>query len=214
MKKNETVTKDGESGARARGSYLKGRRRREAIVDAAMVIFGRQGYQNAAFAAVAEEVGLTLPGLLHHFPRKVDLLLAVLERRDEMARTMLPAEGGDWPDMLKALVAIVRHNESIPGVVRVFALLSVECLADDHPAKEWFERRMNETRTMIADAFRVGIGRGTLDAALSPESLASEVIAMMDGLQEQWLRSGQLLDMSGIFGAYIKRLVRDLSQEA
>ncbi len=176
-----------------------------------MRIFSRSGYQNAAFAAVAREVNLTLPGLLHHFPRKVDLLLAVLDRRDKTARALLPPEGASWPEMLEAMLAIVRHNESIPGVVRAFALLSVESLGEDHPAAQWFAARTADTRGLIADSFRVGLKEGSLDPALDPEWLACEVIAMMDGLQEQWLRSGETMDMSGIFASYIRRLTGDCS---
>lgn len=192
-----------------RGSYRKGRQRQAEIVEAAMQIFARAGYQNASFAAVAEAVGLTLPGLLHHFPRKVDLLIAVLDERDRSARDLFPIEGTGWKETLAALVAIARHNETIPGVVRAFAVLSVESLTEGHPAAPWFERRTAEIRALIAAGFHRGLADGSLAPDSDPEALASEVMAIMDGLQEQWLRSAGAFDMSGIFASYVGRLVAE-----
>ncbi|MEG1678687.1 MAG: helix-turn-helix domain-containing protein, partial [Stenotrophomonas sp.] len=66
---------------RARRRSPKGEKRRQQILDAAMRVFARDGYSNASIAEVATDVGLTLPGLLHYFPSKTDMLLAVLEVR-------------------------------------------------------------------------------------------------------------------------------------
>ena len=207
---DENPTKRGarKVGVGARGPYGKGQRRRAEIVEAAVRVFSQSGYQNAAIATVADEVGLTLPGLLHHFPSKTDLLLAVLEQRDAVTAVMLPQAGGDWRRFLASLVDIVRYNQTIPGVIRAFALLSVESLSADHPATDWFKERSQRTHTMIADALRSGQAASTFDPASDADNLAFEIIAMMDGLQEQWLRSGETLDMAGIFETYVDRLVR------
>lgn len=194
--------------SRARGPYGKGRQRRAEIVKAAVRVFSRSGYQNAAIATVAAEVGLTLPGLLHYFPSKTDLLLAVLEQRDAITADMLPNEDAGWRAFLGSLADIVRYNETIPGVIRAFALLSVESLSADHPAASWFAERSTKTHAMIAEALRSGQAEGSFDPAADVDKLAFEIIAMMDGLQEQWLRSGETLDMAGIFETYLDRLVR------
>ncbi|MXN16978.1 TetR family transcriptional regulator [Pseudooceanicola sp. GBMRC 2024] len=172
-----------------------------------MEIFGRAGYQNASFAAVAEAVGLTLPGLLHHFPRKVDLLIAVLEQRDTDMRTRFPVIDDSWLGTLDSLIQVARYNETVPGVVRAFSLLSVESLTEDHPAAAWFAARTEETRGLMARAFRRGLAEGTLKPDRDPEALAAEVMAVMDGLQIQWLRAGTAFDLSGIFEAYARHFI-------
>ena len=192
--------------SRTRGSYGKGRQRRAEIVKAAVRVFSRSGYQNAAIATIAAEVGLTLPGLLHYFPSKTDLLLAVLEERDAVTADMLPKEDAGWRAFLGSLADIVRYNETIPGVIRAFALLSVESLSADHPAADWFADRSQRTHRMIANVLRSGQAEGSFDPAADADKLAFEIIAMMDGLQEQWLRSGETIDMAGIFENYINRL--------
>ena len=60
---------------------------RERVVRAAMDAFVSHGYRGASLNAIAEAVGLSRQGLLHYFPSKVALLMAVLElgQQDDIA---------------------------------------------------------------------------------------------------------------------------------
>ncbi|HEX6678801.1 MAG TPA: helix-turn-helix domain-containing protein [Actinomycetes bacterium] len=60
----------------------RGKRSKDAIVQAAIRLLARRGYRGTSLAAVAAEVEMSQPGLLHHFPSKEHLLLAVLAERD------------------------------------------------------------------------------------------------------------------------------------
>ncbi|NAT18189.1 TetR/AcrR family transcriptional regulator, partial [Pseudomonas syringae pv. actinidifoliorum] len=62
----------------------KGEKRREELLDAALQVFSLEGYTGASVAKVAAIVGISVAGLLHHFPSKISLLMGVLERRDEV----------------------------------------------------------------------------------------------------------------------------------
>lgn len=189
---------------------VKGQERREAILTAAMQRFAADGYQNASFAAIAEDVGLTLPGLLHYYPSKVHLLLALLDRRDlESARSLddlrLP-----WRPFLEGLVEIVRSNTRMPGVVRAFAILNAESLTQNHPAESWFRQRATSLRDVFRGMLADGIAAGEIRPDVKPDAIAAELIAIMDGLQMQWLRDPQNHDMVGIFAGYIARLVKTI----
>ncbi|MGO7983453.1 TetR/AcrR family transcriptional regulator, partial [Rhizobium johnstonii] len=56
--------------------------RRTQILDAAVDVFGKQGYRNGSLRDVADAVGLSIQGVLHHFPSKEELLLEVLGTGD------------------------------------------------------------------------------------------------------------------------------------
>lgn len=195
-----------EGGIRRRKSP-KGERRREEILDAAMRHFADDGYQSSSFAAIAEDVGLTLPGLLHYFPTKVDLLLAILNRRDQEIVQDLTKETEGWRRCLLGLISIVEHNQTIPGVIRTFAILNAESITKDHPAEEWFAIRVRKTKAYISSAVRAGMKTGELRADINPDHIAAELISMMDGLQMLWLRKPQEFDMLSIFSDYIYRLI-------
>jgi AcrR family transcriptional regulator len=188
----------------------KGASRREAILAAAMHRFSREGYQSAAIADVAKDVGLSLPGLLHHFPTKVDLLLAILDKRDLESSTAIDIDQANWRAFLLGLIQIAKYNTSIPEVVRAFAILNAESLTQNHPAKDWFSNRARQLQTNIAAKLEDGILRGEVKRDVDCPAIAAEVIAMMDGLQMLWLRDPKSFDMVDAVANYIERLILDL----
>ncbi|WP_165216986.1 TetR/AcrR family transcriptional regulator [Affinirhizobium pseudoryzae] len=190
----------------------KGEERREAILRAAMARFAEDGFQNASFAAIAQDAGLTLPGLIHHFPTKVDLLIALLARRDVETDNVQDIHVTAWRQFLRGLVDVVRRNMEIAEVVRAFAVLNVESLTRNHPAENWFIERTNALRQRFAMAIAEGIKSGEIRADVSAEAIAAELIALMDGLQILWLRAPDTVDMASIFGHHIERLIRHLEQ--
>jgi AcrR family transcriptional regulator len=58
--------------------------RRELLLDAAYRLFCRDGVQAVGIARIIEEAGVSKMTLYHHFQTKEDLVLAVLERREEV----------------------------------------------------------------------------------------------------------------------------------
>jgi TetR/AcrR family transcriptional regulator len=71
--------------ARPAGAAPEGKQR---VLDLAEAAFADMGFHGASLSAIARSAGLSNPGLLHHFPSKGALYLAVLERinRDFLAR--------------------------------------------------------------------------------------------------------------------------------
>ncbi len=83
-----------------RGEYAKSAATRTAILDAALEVFAESGYRAGSLREVAERVGMSEAGLLHHFRSKSALLMAVLDHRDELARALVDF---DLPDGVEAL---------------------------------------------------------------------------------------------------------------
>lgn len=56
--------------------------RRQQIIDGALEVFARRGFEKATNKDIAQEAGIGSPGLIYHYFRdKADLLLQVLEQR-------------------------------------------------------------------------------------------------------------------------------------
>ncbi|MGH8882753.1 MAG: TetR/AcrR family transcriptional regulator, partial [Stackebrandtia sp.] len=90
--------------------------RRRQILRAATEIFGTRGYRNGSLSEIAEQVGITHAGILHHFGSKNQLLLEVLDYRDEVDVEDL--EGQHPPEgmaLFRHLVATARYNTDRPG---------------------------------------------------------------------------------------------------
>ena len=115
----------GKSGSR--GSYAVGRERRERIVEAATERFSTNGYARTSLARVAQDAGVSTTGLMHHFPTKQHLLLAVAEHRFDVAAAIVDASpGADGDALIEALLSITRRFVSEPGLIELFVALSAE----------------------------------------------------------------------------------------
>lgn len=189
-----------------RGEYAKSSVTRQAILDAALEVFA-SGYHSGSLRDIAARVEMSEAGLLHHFKSKAALLIAVLDLRDTRSHGLVNATADDGAETLRGLVALARHNASIPGVVELYCTLSAEATAPDHPAHDFFVRRYTRTRMSIRDAF-VKLSRdGRLMSGVSAERAAVDTIAMMDGLQVQWLYEPGVVDMSEALEEFFDGLV-------
>ncbi len=190
-----------------RGEYAKTGAKRLAILDAALEVFAESGYRSGSLRDVALKVGMSEAGLLHHFPNKSTLLAAVLDRRDELSRNRVQFGGVDGAVTLQGLISLAEYNASVPGVVELYCMLSAEATAPDHPAHEYFVGRYEYTRGSIRAAFESLQSQGRLMAGVTPQRAAVATIAMMDGLQVQWLLDRDVVNMSEelrkFFGAFV-----------
>ncbi|MFG3493978.1 TetR/AcrR family transcriptional regulator [Streptomyces sp. NPDC047928] len=191
------------SGVRATGR-ARGERRRAEIVRAALDVIAERGYRGASLAAVAERVGLTQQGLLHHFPNKEALLVAVLEERDQWD-TGGAGSGGPDDRRLGLLPLLVEYNAMRPGVVQTFSALLGESVTDGHPARAFFTRRYTQVREDLAALLRAEYG-DRLPGGLTPERAAPLLTAVLDGLQYQWLLDPESVDMPAAFRDFLRLL--------
>jgi AcrR family transcriptional regulator len=186
----------------------KGEKRREELLDAALQVFSLEGYTGASVAKVASIVGISVAGLLHHFPSKISLLMAVLERRDEVNRKLAEEvrRENTLTGLLESLRAINRSNATAPGVVRAFSILNAESLLDTQPAWGWYQERYTDIRARMLAQFSGLVERGEVRADVDLPKLIQQILAMMDGLQIQWLRFPEEVDLVQSFDAYIAQV--------
>jgi AcrR family transcriptional regulator len=196
------VTTDEEPASQQRGTYPKGRARREEILDVALDLFSEQGYRSSSIREIARRVGLTQPGIMHHFSSKEELLMEVLARRDAIDEKTLRFEGDDLFDLVARLIA---RNADRPGLVRLFTVLSAEATDPEHPAHRYFAQRYTHMIDMMTESLRetgANLPRGT-----DPDIIARLLIALMDGLQVQWLLCDDFT-MQPAFTAFLQVLGR------
>jgi AcrR family transcriptional regulator len=191
-----------------RGSYAKTDEKRRIILSAALEVFSESGYRSGSIRDVAERVGMSEAGLLHHFPNKSALLSAVLELRDDRAVQFIP-QGDDFGgrSTVTGLLELASYNASIPGVVELYCTLSAEATSPDHPAHQYFINRYNWSRDIIRRAFQLIEDEGDLQPGVTPLSASIRTLAMMDGLQVQWLLDRDVLDMTDELRKFFRTIV-------
>lgn len=183
-------------------------RKRTEILQAAVEIFGNKGSTNGTLADVAEQVGMTHAGVLHHFGSKQNLLLEVLAYRDQADVQDLDEKhipGG--PELFLHLVRTAFMNAQRPGIVQAYTVLSAESITDDHPARAYFEERYTTLRREITEAFHELCAQQGVTDAEPVAAAAASILAVMDGLQLQWLLHPDVVDLGAATEFAIRAIV-------
>ena len=180
--------------------------RREAVLRAAMSVFGQRGYNKGALVEVAEQAGMTHAGVLHHFGSKEGLLVAMLQYRDGEEAAGIPGRAQtEGPAFLGHMLDTVIENTHRPGVVQTYAVLAAESVTEGHPAQDYFRARFTRLRDKIAGVLAEVSGRDAADPDVRDDATA--LIALMDGLQVQWLLQRENVDMPADLRGYLQTLV-------
>ena len=183
--------------------------KRTEILRAATATFGAKGYNRGPLTEIADQVGMTHAGILHHFGSKDQLLLEVLRYRDEtdvagLANQRIP----DGIELFRHLVRTAFANEHRSGIVQAYAVLSAESVTDDHPGRPYFEDRYRTLRGEIRDAFALVCAQRGMTVPETVDRAAAGILAVMDGLQVQWLLARDDVELAEASAFAIDALVR------
>jgi AcrR family transcriptional regulator len=205
---------------RARRKSPKGDRSRRLILDSAMRLFSAGGFNQASIADIAADVGITQAGLLHHFPSKAALLLAVLQEREERNERAEQASLDAGVNYLSTFLGTLRANERTPALVQLFAILSAESIASDHPAHAWFTERYRRIIPFISEQIAALFDPAKLPAGMTVEMVARWIVAVADGIRLQSLlepavrREQALLRFFDILRPYMRDPGLDIRSDA
>lgn len=185
------------------------KQRKEQVIHEAIRFFGQYGYHGAKLADIARAAGVTEPGLLHHFPSKEHLLMEVLAERDRLDRERYdPSVYKQSGDPLDSFQELVKHNETVPGLVQLFTVLVAESIDEQHPGHDFFRQRYQDLRDRTIGVLSNAQARGEIRNDIPAEQLVILLWALMDGLQIQWLYEPETIHMALLFEQFLGLLGR------
>lgn len=202
-----------EEGGKGSGrGYAKGRARRQEILRTALNTFAEQGFRATSMREIAEAVGLSQAGLLHYFRSKDELLAEVLRLRDVELYAFNQRYGQETGlTAIRRLVDMVELNTRQAGLVRLYTVLAGESVGSDHPARQYFTDRYTDVRGRVAGYLRAALDDGEIGGDTDVEQAAITIIAVMDGLQMQWLLDPESVDMPRAFARFLEDYLRGLT---
>jgi AcrR family transcriptional regulator len=195
---------------RSRGAYRNGELQRERILASATEIFGRHGFAGATLRKIAADVGVVPAAILLHFGSKEGLLLSVLARWGDL--TTATGAGVHGLEYLRRLNDVMRDHMAERGFIELFSTMSTEASNPAHPAHDFMRNRYEGVRSRLERELTTARESGEIAELSDAEAahLARQVIAVMDGLQIQWLLDPEL-DLAGEFRLYIESVVARLT---
>ena len=195
--------------SRRRGPYAKGRAARELILTTALDVLARKGYSATSLRDIAQEVGMTQAGLLHHFDSKENLLAEVLRKRDEVDRQKFsPADVTELP----LIIQLAHHNMEVPGLVQLYVSLQAAAMDPAHPCHDYFLERDLIVQGRIARDIEKRQQAGTFDPDADAKVIARMLLALSDGLQAEWAIN-PAVDLAGTLDAFWSQYTRKAAAE-
>ena len=195
-----------------RGPYRKTVARREQIIDAALAAYAEAGSRGVSVRDIAQRVGMTDTGVMHHFGSREELLTAVLQAREKADRAAFGDVSGDP----KAALELLAHNATTPGLVKLFLDVAAAAAEPDHPAHAFFTERYPRLREdvagLITDCVEHRQDPGPPQPQPDADWAARILLAAVDGLQLQWLLDPEI-DMAGDMATLSQVLLGVLRQQ-
>jgi AcrR family transcriptional regulator len=186
-----------------RGPYRKSAERREQILQAAYEAVDEFG-ERASLQDIADRVGVTQPALTYYFPTRDDLLLAVLERRDVVGKATAGG-AGQRESMVEGMAASARHTTNHPGLAKLYVTLSAAATDPDSPAHSYFAERYRGLAGEVTRDFEEQQRTGAIRADEPAGHLARVLLAVLDGLQIQWMHD-PTVDIAAIAETFTRML--------
>jgi len=198
------------AGADERTRQPRGDLRRQQIIDAAVELFASKGYRGTGVAALADRVGMTATGLLYYFGTKERLLREVVAERDRM-ESIDPDREFPLALTLSSLRDLGRHNVETATLTRLYLVLGAESFDDDDPLHDFFVGRYELAREFVRALLNDEKAQGRMRQDVDVDQVALEVIAMIMGLEYQWVTDPARVDFAQAMETYIDHLIERLA---
>ena len=171
-------------GGRTRGARMPRRERRAQLLESALEVFVAQGYHAAAMDDIAERAGVSKPVLYQHFPGKLDLYLALLDRScDQIIDNCREALESTDDNKLRVGATMDVFYEYVAHDTGAFRLVFESDLTSEPAVREQVDRVTTECAALIAGVIQQ-------DTGLSDEAsrlLAVSLVGMAQVSARFWL---------------------------
>lgn len=191
----------------------KGAQTRRAILDAAIVRFGREGFRSTSVAHIARDSGVGGTVAYSYFPNKERLFLAAVDEdaavviAEAVSSVIAEPRVQDWPQrIIETLVGALGHH---PLARRLLAGLEPEVTIRvlEIPA-------LAELRKACAERLRSNQLDGSVRPDIDPVTMANGIVAIMLSLLMSVVQLGGEgtapygHDIAAVFGAAIAPVLR------
>ena len=166
--------------------------RRAQLLDSALEVFVAQGYHSAAMDDIAERAGVSKPVLYQHFPGKLELYLALLDRSCDMiieaTRSALEATEDNKQRVAATMQVFYDYVANAQGA---FRLVFESDLTNEPPVRERVDRVTQECSEEIAKVIQDDTGLPAEQSKL----LAVSLVGMAQVSARFWLDNENDVDL-------------------
>ncbi|MFJ8471759.1 TetR/AcrR family transcriptional regulator [Kitasatospora sp. NPDC094011] len=176
-----------EAQERPRGARLPRSARREQLLGAAQEVFVAQGYHAAAMDDIADRAGVSKPVLYQHFPGKLDLYLALLDKHcDALVESTREALGTTADNKLRVAATMEAYFNYVSSESGAFRLVFESDLTNEPAVRERVERASEASATLVSKVIQEDTDLPEAESKL----LAAGVCGLAQITARYWLSQG------------------------
>jgi TetR/AcrR family transcriptional repressor of nem operon len=143
------------------------------LLEEARQLIADVGYSGFSYADLSGRVGIRKPSIHHHFPTKVDLVVAVLDQQREAIRAQIDALDSDGADALAQLDAYLDYwKRCIVDQTAAFCIagvLAVEMPGLPSEVADAVQGHFNDLSEWLERVMTLGVAQGTIRLELDPQ---------------------------------------------
>ena len=165
-------------------TLTKGEKTRDKIIRKAAAVFNQHGYSGTSLSELMEETGLEKGGIYRHFETKEDLAVAAFDYAWSEIKQRRLAILDEIPTPLGKLRGMIDNFAAKPSAVPGgCALMNTAIDSDDgNPVLRAHAREaLREWLGYLEGLVQQAIKEGEISSKASPESIASIIIATLEG---------------------------------
>jgi TetR/AcrR family acrAB operon transcriptional repressor len=175
---------------------------RQKLLQAALKVFSREGYDASRIDSIAKEAGVTRGALYHHFGGKAALYNTLVDEVSQrVSAVTLEAieEGGTILDILRRVFVRSTVYASTDAEWRAVNRLALRASTVDPEVEEGRQHRLEAARAtlqQVAEGITGGIAEGDIRPDVNSYSAALHFISLQNGILVLWLEDQTLFDLA------------------
>lgn len=194
---------------------------RNAILDAAEIVFQERGVSHTSLAEIASVAGVTRGAVYWHFENKANLFEAMAQRVfDPLEAKLAELQTHEAENPVEVLRAMMRYllDRVVrePSYFRILEIVWHKCeyVGEMAAIRDTHLECGNRYLATNEEAFRLARERGYLPASLDPRCAAVGLMAVVDGLMVNWTLDSSLFPLASFGPAIIDAYLAGLSADA
>ncbi len=186
------------------------------LVTEAGQLIANRGYNGFSYADLSAILGIRKPSIHHHFPSKVDLVVAVVEQERSVIRAQIDALESETPDAIGQLFAYVDYwKRCITDQTSTFCLagvLAVELPGLPPAVATAVQGHFNDLGNWLERVMALGVEQGTIRLELEPRTSAQFFQTTIYGAMVMARAYGDPGKFTFIVDAFLNRMRTDVGR--
>lgn len=190
---------------------------RQALLDAALIVFSQKGYAAARLEDVAEHAGVSRGAIYWHFHSKAELYNTLVEETSAQTEGVIQRAVAEGTTILdkhrRVMIGLLRllEEDATYRAVQELVLFKTEITPELEEGLKIKAAALRATEARIARSLQEGVAAGEIRADLDPVIMARAALTYLNGIIFTWLIDQQAFSLRDDAPALVDVFIRGIA---